>query len=261
MTMKRTTVDGKVLNRRTARMLALWQFNSLQDFYVVQGSYNAGGVKASAGTHDGGGALDLSVAGMTLKQKKWHVKQGRLAGFMAYYRPTLPGTWNEHIHAGALGDPEASTGLQKQFAEYRAGEDALADHAPDPDPRVRIRVYPKVSHKSISLLTVYRQFKASKPVPRTSVKRVQWVLNEKLGLNLVCDGVAGAKTRAAYKQWEKHVKAPQTDGIPGRYALTKLGEGRFKVSYLSYEKFRQTNTQHKQAAAAAEISNPTFHKN
>lgn len=261
MSMKRTTVDGKTLNVRTARMLALWQFNSLQDFYVVQGSYNKGGVSASAGTHDGGGALDLSVYGMTPRQKKFHVKQGRLAGFMAYYRAPLPGVWNEHIHAGALGDAEASSGLKTQFAEYRAGQDALADHKPDPDPRVRIRVYPHVKLKSVNLLTVYRQFKARKPVARTSVQRVQWVLNEKLGTNLVCDGVAGDKTRAAYKAWEKHVKAPQADGVPGRFALNKLGEGRFKVSYLSYEKFRQTNTQHKQAAAAAEISNPTFHKN
>src|SRR5690349_16423077 len=139
--MKRTTVDGKTLNERTARMLALWQFNSLTDFYVVQGSYNKGGVPASAGTHDGGGALDISVYGMDLAEQKRHVKQGRLAGFMAYHRVALPGVWNPHIHAGALGDPEASSGLRTQFAQYRAGQDALADHKPDPDPRVRIRVY------------------------------------------------------------------------------------------------------------------------
>ena len=83
MSMKRTTVDGKTLNQRTADMLAMWQFNSLRDFYVVQGSYNTG-VSASAGTHDGGGAVDLSVYGLgTTGDKKWHVKQGRLSGFAA----------------------------------------------------------------------------------------------------------------------------------------------------------------------------------
>jgi hypothetical protein len=238
MSMKRTTVDGKTLNERTAKMLALWQFNALRDFYVLQGSYNAGGVKASAGTHDGGGALDISVSGMSFKEKKHNVKQGRLAGFMAYYRPAIPGLWGEHIHAGALGDPEASYGLQHQFAEYRAGQNALADHRPDPDPRVKIRVYPDVKLKTISLLTVNRQFKAKNPVARSSVKRVQWVLNEKLGLNLICDGVAGPKTRAAYKAWEKKIGAKETDGIPGRPGLKRLGAGRFKVAWLSYEKLR-----------------------
>lgn len=261
MSMKRTTVDGKTLNQRTADMLALWQFNALQDFYVVQGSYNAGGVKASAGTHDGGGALDISVYGMDLKEKKWVVKQGRLAGFMAYYRPTLPGVWNEHIHAGALGDPEASAGLRAQFADYRAGRNALADDGPDRDPRVPIKVYPHVTHKKISGLVAYRQFKTKKPRPRMTVKRIQWVLNEKLGARLVCDGVAGPQTRAAFKQWEKHVKAPAADGVPGKFSLSKLGEGRFTVGWLSWEKWRKTQVNHKSRAEAKERSKPTFHNN
>lgn len=262
MAMKRTTVDGKVLNQRTADMLALWQFNSLHDYYVVQGSYNKGGVSQSAGTHDGGGALDVSVYGLgDLKDKKWHVRQGRLAGFMAYYRPTIPGLWNEHIHAGALGDPEASSGLQKQFAQYRAGRDALASNGPDPDPRVPIHVYPRVVHKKISGLTAYRQFKTKHPKPRMTVKRIQWVLNEKLGTKLVCDGVAGPQTREAYKAWERRVKAPAADGVPGKFSLNKLGAGRFRVSWLSYEKWRDTQTSTKKKAAAAEKSKPTFHKN
>lgn len=260
MSMQRTTVDGKTLNVRTADMLRLWQFNSLTDYYVVQGSYNSG-VSASAGTHDGGGALDISVYGMPdVAHKKWHVKQGRLAGFMAYYRPPLPGVWNEHIHAGALDDPEASSGLRTQFAEYRAGQDALADHRPDPDPRVSIRVYPNVTHKTISALVAYRQFTKKNPNKRMTVKRIQWVLNEKLGTNLICDGVAGPQTRAAYKQWEKKVGAPATDGVPGRFGLNKLGEGRFKVSWISYEKWRDTK-HNKAAAKAHEEKNPTFPKN
>lgn len=258
MSMKRVTVDGKTLNQRTADMLALWQFNALRDFYVVQGSYNAGGVTASAGTHDGGGALDISVYGMDLAEKKRVVREGRLAGFMAYYRPTLPGVWNEHIHAGALGDPEASDGLKTQFKEYYAGEDALADHAPDPDPRVPIKVYPNVKLKKISGLVAYRQFKTKNPKARMTVKRIQWVLNEKLGTNLVCDGVAGPATRAAYKQWEKKIKAPAADGVPGKFGLGKLGEGRFTVSWLAYEKFIAAQKFDKAHAAAAEKNNPTF---
>lgn len=259
MSMTKVTVDGKTLNKRTADMLALWQFNSLQDFWVVQGSYNKGGVSQSAGTHDGGGAVDLSVAGFTFEEKRWHVKQGRLAGFMAYYRPTIVNLWREHIHAGALGDPEASLGLRTQFAEYLAGGDALKGDAPDPGPRVEpIRYYPKVRLKRVSLLTAYRQFKAKTPVPRMAVKRIQWVLNEKMGTHLVVDGVAGPQTREAYKAWEKKIKAPVADGVPGRPSLKALGEGRFEVSWAKYEKWRKTHATHKALAARTEKISPTF---
>lgn len=260
--MKRTTVDGQTLNQRTADMLAMWQFNALTDFYVIQGSYNKGGVSQSAGTHDGGGALDISVYGLgDLSDKKWIVKQGRLVGFAAYYRPTRPGLWNEHIHAIAIGDAEASYGARSQMVEYRAGGDGLVGSNPDPDPRVHpIPVWPRVPLKTISALTAYRQFKAKRPKPRVTVKRIQWVLNEKLGTHLPVDGVAGPRTRDAYKAWERRVKAPSTDGVPGRYSLNKLGEGRFKTSWLSYEKWRDEVTDAKAIARAAEEKSPTFPK-
>jgi len=257
--MKKTTIDGKTLNQRTAEMFALWQFNALTDYFVVQGSYNAGGVSQSAGTHDGGGALDLSVFGLgDLPQKKWHVKQGRLAGFAAYYRPTIPGLWNEHIHAIALADPEMSSGAASQCVEYRAGGDALKGSAPDPDPRVHpIKVYPNVRLKRISYLGVSQQFKSKKPKAKVGVARVQWVLNEKLGLHLECDGVAGPKTVQAFKTWEKKMGAKRVDGIPGKRSLKELGKGRFVVSTVSYEKWRKAQKV-KIKQAANEVKNPTF---
>lgn len=238
--MKRTTVDGRVVNERTARMLKMWEFNALQKLYVVQGSYNGGGVSASAGTHDGGGAIDLSVRGLgDLKRKKWIVKQGRLAGFAAWYRPTIPNLWTEHIHAIAIGDKELSDGARRQVSAYYAGRNGLANNAVDPDPRVKIRVWPKRKLKSVSFLVVHRQFKARKPKPRMAVKRVQWVLNERLGTNLVVDGVAGLQTRQAYRRWEKKINSPVPDGKPGRHSLNRLGRGRFKVGYLSFERLKK----------------------
>lgn len=262
MSMKRTTVDGKTVNQRTADMLAMWQFNSLRDFYVVQGSYNAGGVSASAGTHDGGGAVDLSVYGLgTTADKKWHVKQGRLAGFAAWYRPTLPGEWNEHIHAIAIGDGEMSSGAASQVRDYYAGRNGLASHAADPDPRVSpIPVWPHRPLKRINGLVAYRQFKKKKPNRRTTVKRIQWVLNEKLGTHLVCDGVAGPQTRAAYKAWEKKIGSHLQDGIPGKVSLDRLGVGRFKVSWASFEKWREDHKVTKREQADHEAKHPTFHK-
>jgi hypothetical protein len=251
----KTTVDGKTVNVRTREMLELWQFNALTDYYVVQGSYNSG-VSQSAGTHDGGGAVDLSLYG--IDDKPWHVKQGRLAGWAAYWRRTLPGVWNEHIHAIAIGDDELSSGARAQVADYYDGQDALAGSNPDPDPRVKpIPVYPKTPKKRISLLVAYRQFKAKKPVARTTVARIQWVLNEKTDATLTCDGVAGPATRAAYLRWERKIGAKVADGVPGRPSLTELGKGRFKVNTLSYEKWRK-QTYNKARAEENEKKNPTF---
>jgi hypothetical protein len=232
--MEKTYVDGKTVNVRTKHMLDMWQFNALHNFYVIQGSYNSG-VGASAGTHDGGGALDLSVSGV--RDVKWAVKQGRLAGFAAWYRPTYPGLWSAHIHAIAIGDADLSSGARAQVAEYYAGQDGLAGYGKDPDPRVHpIRVWPKVRLKRVSLLVAWSQFRAKKPAPRVAVKRIQWVLNEKLGTSLPIDGVAGPLTRAAYKRWEVKCGAPEPDGIPGPISLRKLGKGRFKASVHSWEK-------------------------
>lgn len=257
--MKKTTVDGKVVNQRTADMLALWQFNCLTDFYVVQGSYNAGGVVQSAGTHDGGGAVDLSEYGWSDEFTKLVVLEGRRCGWMAYHRPTLPGQWNEHIHAGALGDPEASYGLQQQFAEYRNGGDGLSGNSPDTGPRVRIHIYPNVPLKSLNLLVAWRQFRIKDPKPRMTVKRIQWVLNEKLGTNLVCDGVAGPKTREAYAAWEKKINSPKAEGVPGPASLRALGAGRFRVSVTTYEKWVKTHD-NKRQQRDNEKKNPTFVK-
>jgi len=266
MSMKRTTVDGKILNVRSAEMLKMWEFNALRNFYVVQGSYNAGGVSASAGTHDGGGAVDLSTYDWgSLKDKKWIIKQGRLAGWAAWLRPTLPGEWNEHTHAIAIGDGEMSSGARNQVSQYYSGRNGLANYGPDPDPRVTpIPVWDDVPKKKISGLVIYRQFKKKKPNKRTSVKRVQWVLNEKLGTNLVCDGIAGPATREAYKRWERKIGSPDKDGVPGKVSLNRLGAGRFKVGWASFEKLRDTQQDRredaKRKAAEHEKNNPTFKK-
>ena len=56
---------------------------------ITQGSYNGGGVNASAGTHDRGGVVDISVSGLTPKQVTRAVRELRLAGLVAWFRPEL----------------------------------------------------------------------------------------------------------------------------------------------------------------------------
>ena len=93
---------------------------------VMQGGYNNGWVAASFGTHDGGGAVDLSVRDLQTGQ----VLEGeieplvmalRTAGFAAWLRDTdeLYDGSVIHIHAVAIGDAEISESARAQVdGEY-----------------------------------------------------------------------------------------------------------------------------------------------
>lgn len=88
---------------------------------VVQGSYNVG-VEASFGTHDGGGAADLSVRSpvdfsIMTDEIPLLIDALRTAGFAAWLRRTdelYPGS-PIHIHAIAVGDEEHSEAARGQI--------------------------------------------------------------------------------------------------------------------------------------------------
>ncbi|MBN1565356.1 MAG: hypothetical protein JXA10_16035 [Anaerolineae bacterium] len=125
----RQWVNGVQLNTRTLAMLDHAQTlydagGGVLDFRLglTQGSYNAGGVAASFGTHDAGGAVDLSVR----SPLNWEVMTDeiepmihalRIAGFAAWLRDTdelYPGSVI-HIHAIAIGDAELSEAARAQI--------------------------------------------------------------------------------------------------------------------------------------------------
>lgn len=229
MAMRRVTVDGHTLNKRTADMLRCAELRAGFNFPVIQGSYNSG-VSQSAGTHDGGGAIDISVDGWSAEKEREAVYQLRKVGFAAWYRPTRDGLWREHIHAIAIGDGEMSSGARQQVQEYYQGYDGLAGSGRDTGPRLDpIPVWP-ITFPSISLSRVIKQFSGDGPT-RTllGVKRVQRLLNKRLDRNLVIDGRAGPKTRAAYKDWEAKIDSPSVDGVPGEASLKRLVAGFYRV--------------------------------
>ena len=125
----RTLYGGKVVNWRTRGALmklsaTLYGKPYLLD--VLQGSYNRG-VSASGGTHDGGGAVDLSANDHNRK-----VCVGREIGFAGmWYRPNLPGEWSEHCHGVLRGDEEMSPEAAAQVRAYDDGKNGLANGAPD----------------------------------------------------------------------------------------------------------------------------------
>lgn len=138
----RLWVNGVQLNARTLAML-----DHAQALYtagggvidlrlaLVQGSYNPGAIAASFGTHDGGGAVDLSVRSRADWSVLWDeipplIAALRVAGFAAWLREEgelYPGS-PIHIHAIAIGDAELSEAARAQLDGtfgYLRGYDGL----------------------------------------------------------------------------------------------------------------------------------------
>ena len=122
---------GRVVNTRTHVMLLAAEKFFGDTFTLTQGSYNAG-VRASAGTHDGGGVVDISTAGMSASTRKRAEQCLRRAGFAAWVR--TPPAFSYHIHAVAIGDREMSSGARSQIAQWADDRNGLANHGPDPAP-------------------------------------------------------------------------------------------------------------------------------
>jgi hypothetical protein len=127
----RTTYGGRTVNQRTKVMLQTAATIFGSGFTLTQGSYNRG-VWASAGTHDGGGVVDISVSNMSTAQRKAAVQALRKAGLAAWLR--VPPAFSYHIHAVAIGDRDLSSSAKSQIAQWREDRNGLANRGPDPEP-------------------------------------------------------------------------------------------------------------------------------
>lgn len=143
----RRTYRGVTLDNRTISALrwaerkyiaeapkhrAPWRFG--------QGSYSSGTL--SAGTHSGGGAVDIMFAGLNKRQRRAAIKFLRKAGFAAWAREGA--LWgangsNDHAHAILLGHRTLSVEAMKQTDSYRAGRNGLANNALDPTWRPKVK--------------------------------------------------------------------------------------------------------------------------
>lgn len=138
-----TTYGGRTVNLRTKRMLTTAAHLLAPNCRLVlsQGSYNPGGVDPSAGTHDGGGAADVSVGHRCGRRIPFVVRALRRVGFAAWHRLPSQGPWEEHIHAIAVSDPDLAGGAQHQVGDYYEGRNGLANGAPDDGPQVPKRTW------------------------------------------------------------------------------------------------------------------------
>lgn len=101
-----------------------------------QGSYT-GTVSASGGTHDAGGALDLSIKNLTGSQVDKLVKVLRQHGCAAWHRTPDQGDWGPHVHAIDSGANDLSPQAAHQVSEYEAGRNGLASGGADDGPDIR----------------------------------------------------------------------------------------------------------------------------
>lgn len=130
------TGGGILINTRTRSMLAAAETILGRTLVLSQGSYNPGGDPSSAGTHDGGGVVDISVSGMTSAYRVTVAKALRTVGFAAWVRNPSQGNWPYHIHAAAISDTDLASQAQHQTGDYYLGKNGLANGAPDDGPKV-----------------------------------------------------------------------------------------------------------------------------
>jgi hypothetical protein len=123
---------GKQVNTRTASMLRAADSTLSWSLTLTQGSYTSAN-PGSAGTHDGGGVVDIGVSSLTTTQRWQTVRALRTVGFAAWLRTPEQG-FAYHIHAAAVSDPDMSRQARDQVHDYYFGRNGLASHAADNTP-------------------------------------------------------------------------------------------------------------------------------
>lgn len=233
------TVGTVKLNRRSLCMLKEAQRSGDFTLRLVQGSFNAGGVSASKGTHDKGGVFDASVRGLTADQIKHRVRSLRLAGWAAWHR-TSPPFSAPHIHAVAVGDTQLSSQADRQVVDYKNGKNGLAGHGPDPGPKVDPKFFsnaflaryvttapPRFADASILAFVSLRFEKTQKQFtsPRSArhIELVQEALKEVGLYPFAVDSKWGPKTHDGYRRWRNRLGVDNATGVVRRASLEALG--------------------------------------
>lgn len=136
----RVTFRGKQMNARDAAMHLEAERRFGATVPITQGGFNKGSVTASAGTHDQGGVLDWSVAGMSTKRKRRWERALKDTGWCAWLRPYIAGLWPEHEHGVARGCKNLAPLAASQVGAFDRREDGLVgdgmDYSYRPDPKV-----------------------------------------------------------------------------------------------------------------------------
>lgn len=133
---------GETFDARTRDMLKELDARTPDiPIHFTQGSYSDGSL--SAGTHSGGGAVDISVHGLTLDQILTIIKIANEIGFEASWHRTRPEwTKGDHIHMLATGAPDLGDVAKNQIEAVRDGFNGLGhlgESGPDRHRKLRIK--------------------------------------------------------------------------------------------------------------------------
>lgn len=136
----RVTFRGRRMNARDAAMHLEAEERAGFRVYITQGGFNPGGVGASGGTHDEGGALDTSTAGMSRKRKAKWLRACKDTGWCIWLRAFIQNLWPEHFHGVARGCKNLAPLAAAQVGAFDRKEDGLVgdgmDYSYRPDPVV-----------------------------------------------------------------------------------------------------------------------------
>jgi hypothetical protein len=236
------TWRGVKVDKRTSLMLTEVAKLTRATITPTQGSYSSS-VGASAGTHSGGGAVDVHAAGLPAADIEQIVKVMRQVGFAAWHRLPSQGNWPEHIHAIAVGCPDLSAAAAHQVTALRNGLNGLANGHKDPEASLHLPVITweqYLAHRdgapapkpTVSVANVIAAAKADpKGAQGAALHHGDVLLVEKAlvaeGLleAQYADGSFGSKTVEAYHKWQESLGYGGADvGLPGRTSLAALGK-------------------------------------
>jgi hypothetical protein len=136
--------QGKEFDSRSARMVDAL-VDEFGEFRIVQGSYNPGGVGASAHTHDLGGAIDVSDNGMSSARRDEFVRDARKIGWAMWLRPSIADKWDSHFHGIAIQPGGKSDqgvlhpDAHDQVIDYYEGRNGLANDGQDPHAHLGVK--------------------------------------------------------------------------------------------------------------------------
>lgn len=128
--MAKVTWRGQRFDSRTVEMLKEVARRTKAYTQPSQGSYSTG-VSASGGTHAGGGAVDISISGLSAGEIKEIVRVMREVGFAAWQRSPSEGPWVGHIHGVAIGCSDLAPVAARQVTAFKKGLSGLASGKPD----------------------------------------------------------------------------------------------------------------------------------
>jgi len=206
--------------------------------HIYQGSYNLG-LRASAGTHDAGGALDFGDRDIDRV-----CVLSRQRGGAAWDR-TGKGDWIAHGHVIVGGCKTMSSAARDQWEDYLRGGDALSPYNGAGDYHWRpatIRPYDydgsessKFDHGDVYVGKLRKGTRGS-----DSVRRLQYRLRNHqrdFANGLGIDGHYGEQTEAAVQFWQRRIREATNQGFRDGEALNNV-----QANVLFGERYRVLET-------------------